>query len=121
MSIKKIIVLFGITLSLVCFLGGCKKQEEARILDSDTEVTFQNQGKEVICVVERFANYVFHLLAVAKIGYDSEYADMYRDTIIHEDFEYLEKQRSRLQWGRGKVGVLTPIFMFIPVYINLYS
>ena len=120
-SIKKIIVLFGITLSLVCFLVECKKQEEARILDSDTEVPFQNQGKDVVCVVERFANYVFHLLAVAKISYDSEYADMYRDAVIHEDLEYLEKQRSRLQWGRGKVGDFTPMFMFIPVYINLYS
>jgi hypothetical protein len=84
-------------------------------------LSFQNQGKDVVCVVERFANYVFHLLAVAKISYNSEYADMYRDTIIHEDLEYLEKQRSRLQWGRGKGGVLTPIFMFIPVYINLYT
>jgi hypothetical protein len=76
-------------------------------------------GKDVVCTVEPFANYVFHLMAVANIGYDSPYAPKYAHTIIPEDLAALRENRNLLRWGDGDMGHLTLLFVFVPVYLNL--
>ena len=39
-------------------------------------------------------NYVFHMLSVAKCGYDNAYGEFYRDLYPAEDWQCLKKTRS---------------------------
>jgi hypothetical protein len=60
-----------------------------------------------------------HIFAVAKISYDSEYADRYRSTVRLQDLEYLESHRSLLEFGDGQTGPFTPFCFFLPAYLDL--
>lgn len=76
---------------------------------------------QVVCLVEPFSNYVFHLMAVANIAYDSQYAEKHADSIFPEDLAILRNKRGLLKWGDGETGSLTFMFVFVPVYLNLES
>lgn len=79
--------------------------------------------KRVVVVLEIGANYVFHLAALAKAGFESDYADTYRDTVVPKDLETLVSYRDRLQFGfgSGQGGDLAGILIFEPGYLNLDS
>jgi hypothetical protein len=85
----------------------------------NTDVPASVVSKDVVAVVEPFPNYVFHLLAVARVGFDSDYATRYRDTVPSDDLAVLDRHRDLLAWGDGRMGALTSIFVFFPVYLNL--
>jgi len=46
--------------------------------------------KPVTITIRFGSNCLWHIVVVAGIGYDSEYADTYKDTIDSVDREYLE-------------------------------
>jgi hypothetical protein len=76
-------------------------------------------GKKVRGVVEIGPNYVFHLLAVARAGFDSEYADKYNDTIIPDDLELIKNRGKDITFGSGSE-LIGPIAAW-PAYFNLDS
>lgn len=77
--------------------------------------------KKVITVLEEGANYIFHILALAKIGYDSNYAEVYKDSMNENDLEYLELNKSLLEFANGNSGFLTTLYIFLPSRLNLDS
>jgi hypothetical protein len=83
------------------------------------EVAHVSASNQVVAAVEPFPNYVFHLLAVARVGFDSDYANRYRDTVPPDDLATLQRHRHLLEWESGDTGALTPIFVFFPAYMNL--
>jgi hypothetical protein len=72
-------------------------------------------------VVQFGPNYVFHLAAVARIGFDSEYADKYADSVNASDLELLQRNRDLLTFGMGSGSDLVTIFLFLPAYFDLHS
>jgi hypothetical protein len=83
-------------------------------------MTGTNQ-KQIQAMVEKGVNYIFHLMAVSRVGFDSEYADLYKDSIIPQDLESIQKHRDLLSFGFGSGGDLVPVIIFIPAYLNLES
>lgn len=77
--------------------------------------------KRITAIPELGANYIFHLMAVAKIGFDSEYAQKYVDSISKNDKNYLKKWENLLIFETGTEGSLTAILIVLPAYINLDS
>jgi hypothetical protein len=66
-------------------------------------------------------NYVFHLAAVARIGFDSEYADKYAGSVDESDLGFLQRHRDLLTFGMGSGSELVTIFLFLPAYFDLRS
>lgn len=81
----------------------------------------QKPEKQIIAVVEKCPNYIFHLLAVAKVGFYSDYADQYKDSVPPEDIAYIQKHGHLLSFGAGSSGELVAIMISFPSYINLKS
>jgi len=81
----------------------------------------QSKGphKRIIFTYNYAANYILHIFAVAKIGYDSEYADRYRPTVRPQDLKYLESHRRLLEFGDGREGPFTSFCFFLPAYLGL--
>ncbi|NOY88802.1 MAG: hypothetical protein GXO93_05355 [FCB group bacterium] len=79
----------------------------------------QKWPKPVIITTRFGANYLWHILAVAKISYDSEYADTYQLTINPDDLRYLQSKKSLLEFGAGEGGELSVFFTFIPAWLHL--
>ncbi len=76
--------------------------------------------KPIIASGDRLApNYVWHLLAVARIGYDSEYALTFRDSVIPPDLRSLEEHGDLLRFGNGEGGELTKLLVFLPSWLDL--
>jgi hypothetical protein len=79
-------------------------------------------GKQILAVVEKCPNYIFHLMAVAKVGFESEYADIYMNSVLPEDIAFIKEHENLLSMGGvGYCGDLLPIMLFFPAYINLES
>ncbi|MCL6581579.1 MAG: hypothetical protein K6U08_08215 [Firmicutes bacterium] len=81
----------------------------------------QRHGKPVRAVVEVGSNFVFHLLAVARIGFDSPYGDRYAGAVDTGALETLGSLRPRLSFGDGRLGDLVPLAVFLPSHLNLSS
>lgn len=77
--------------------------------------------RPVNAVVQFGPNYVFHLAAVARIGFDSEYADKYAGSVDESDFGFLQRHRDLLSFGMGSSSDLVTIFLFLPAYFDLQS
>lgn len=75
--------------------------------------------KPVIFSAPFGANYFWHILAVARIGYDSEYATTYRRTIAADDLSYLGSNRSYLVFAEGEGGDLAGLFSAFPAWLRL--
>ncbi|MFH2049565.1 MAG: hypothetical protein ABIJ12_08975 [bacterium] len=58
-------------------------------------------------------------MAVAKAGYDSEYADLYKNTIQLDDLRYVESKKSLLAFKEGEGGDLSGFFSMIPSWLHL--
>jgi hypothetical protein len=61
------------------------------------------------------ANYVWHLLAVARVGYDSLYAVKFGEAVISDDRRFLESNRKLLTFGRDHPGPLGWLATALPV------
>ncbi len=77
--------------------------------------------KTIRATVEIGPNYLFHLVAVARAGFESDYADRYRESVRPADLRLLEECRSRLAWADGHTGDLTEPALFLPAYLGLDS
>ena len=78
-------------------------------------------GKQVRAVVEIGPNYVFHLMAVARVGFDSEYADRYQGSVLPDDVAYIQKHKDQLTFGGGSSSELVGPIIVFPAYFNLNS
>ncbi len=77
---------------------------------------------KVLPLVEKGSNYFFHVLAVAKINYDSEYAVNYKDSLLDTDRIFLQENKSLLSFGDGTPpSIYTVLAFFISSIINLSS
>jgi len=70
-------------------------------------------------VVELGPNYIFHILAVARISFDSDYADKYSGTLTVADREYLDSMRTQLTLGGPSKSKLYMALVIFPAYLNL--
>jgi len=75
--------------------------------------------KPIRAVVETGPNYIFHLLAVAKIGFNSEYSSQYLRTVKQADIKYLRAHHPLLAFADGHLGGLAGLMIFLPCYLNL--
>ncbi len=75
--------------------------------------------KEVIATVEMGPNYVFHLLAVAGIGFRSEYGETYAHTVEPGDLAFLREHAGLLWFLDGRGGALAGKGVFAPAYLSL--
>jgi len=72
-------------------------------------------SKRVIAKVEKGVNYFFHIQAVAKINYNSEYAEKYKNSVYTEDLDYLKRNKDLFLFGNGKIfSVFTVLYLFLP-------
>ena len=77
-------------------------------------------SKYVIAKVEKGVNYFFHIQAVAKINYDSEYAERYKNSVYTEDLDYLKRNKNLFLFGDGKpFSAFTVLYLFLPSLLNL--
>jgi hypothetical protein len=66
-------------------------------------------------------NFLWHMLAVAKVGYDSEYADRYRPTLAPEALRTIQANAESLRFGGGSSGAMSGFFAFLPGWLHLES
>jgi hypothetical protein len=64
-------------------------------------------------------NYVFHLLAVARVGFDSDYADAHASSVNPEDRAFLAGHRNLLTFGMGSAARLCDYFIWFPSFLGL--
>lgn len=82
----------------------------------------QNKWPKPIIITTRFGpNYLWHILATAKIGYDSEYADDFQNTINPDDMRYLESIKQHLEFEAGQGGALSGLYTVMPAFLPLES
>ena len=77
--------------------------------------------KNVKPVIEIGPNYAFHLVAVARVGFDSEYADRYLDSVLPDDIDFLRKHKDLITFGAGTDSDLVDILPGLPATFNLDS
>ncbi len=82
---------------------------------------FTRESRSVCPVVQRGPNYIFHVLAVAGVGFTGGYAERYSDTVTREDIGILRHSAELLNFGAGQDGALTFLTVFFPAYLNLDS
>ena len=80
-----------------------------------------HSGKCIIAVAEIGVNYVFHLVACARVGFDSDYADRYQDSVTADDLAFLKNHGDRLTFGGGSGGDLVDILIGMPACLRLNS
>lgn len=80
----------------------------------------QSAKKTISAVIDEGTNYVFHVLAVSRVNFSSDYAFIYKDTVVAEDKDYIYKQKTHLALsGEEEEGDLAKIIILFPAYINL--
>ncbi len=104
MKAVRLIMLVTIILSITSFDG------QANVPESNS--------KPIKAVLEFYPNYAGHLLGVARIGYNSPYADKYKESINPADLKYLSQHADLLKWDDGEEGVLSYFFLTFPGYVN---
>lgn len=68
---------------------------------------------KITCIYDRDVNYAFHMFSVARVGYDNEYGQKYRDRYSVEDLAILQKYKHELTMvGGDHDGVLFWIGMY---------
>jgi hypothetical protein len=78
-------------------------------------------AKPVLFTARLGPNFLWHMLAVARIGYDSEYADRFADSIGAKHLELLRRNAARLKFGGGEMGDLAQIVTMLPAWLHLES
>jgi len=80
----------------------------------------ENAKKTMTAVIDEGTNYVFHVLAVSRVNFSSDYAFIYKDTVVAEDRDYIYKQYKHLALSdEEEDGPLAKIIILFPAYINL--
>lgn len=82
----------------------------------------ESPRKQIVITAPFASNYLWHLLVVARIGYkNTEYEEMYKNTIDSADIHYLNQHASYLVFGEGRSGIFTWPLIFLPSYLELES
>lgn len=66
-------------------------------------------------------NFLWHMLAIGRIGYNSEYADRFEDSIPPDDLKELQRHSGLLRFGSGEGGDLAPFFSTLPGWLHVES
>ncbi len=66
-------------------------------------------------------NFLWHMLAIARIGYDSDYADIYGHTVSASCLDVLHRHAPLLRFGDGESGGMTAFFTFLPGWLHIES
>jgi len=77
--------------------------------------------KPVRFTVEFGANYLWHLLAVARVGYVSPYASKCPNTVAPADVELIAACKDDLAWVEDSGGNLSGFFVNLPAWLKLES
>lgn len=78
-------------------------------------------NSSVCSVVEKGANYIFHLMNTSIAGLDNNYASKYSHTIINEDRRTLNESRKLIAFNGGELGQIARAVVFFPACLNLSS
>lgn len=69
---------------------------------------------KIKCVFDRDNNFFFHLMSVARVGYDNAYGEKYRNSISPDDIAALKKYEKELTMRGGEYdGVLFWTGMYV--------
>lgn len=68
--------------------------------------------KRVKAVIEKGINYIFHLQAIARLNFDSKYADRYEGSVKRSDIDYLRQIAPLLRFGDCGAGNLVYLLTF---------
>lgn len=75
--------------------------------------------KPVLFSLRPVPNFLWHMLAVGKIGYNSEYAELWRHTVSEADLALLDSHRALLKFGEGEGGALAAFFAMLPAWLPI--
>lgn len=75
-------------------------------------------GPRIRVLVEPFPTYLFHLLAVAEVGYRNEYGREHRESLPAADLEALREHGDLLRFSDGGQSPLSVALVFLPLYLN---
>jgi hypothetical protein len=75
--------------------------------------------KRIVAEARFCPNYIFHLLAVAGVGFESDYAQRYSGSVFAADREFVVTHRKLLTFGSGSGGELCDAVIFLPIYFDL--
>lgn len=71
-------------------------------VDTNTNATDKIEDKKIIVAVTENSNYVYHMLSVAKCGYDNAYGDKYKELYSKEDLAILKENASAITVTGGE-------------------
>lgn len=107
---KKIIFVLILTLNMM-ILSSCGNNEKAQATESteivkgesyDNNIIKEKENKGIIVVATENSNYVYHMLSVAKCGYDNAYGDTYKELYQQDDLEILRKNAIAITVAGGE-------------------
>lgn len=87
------------------------KSENVEADSDDNNVTEKIENKKIIVTVTENSNYVYHMLSVAKCGYDNAYGDKYKELYSKEDLAILRENASAITvvGGEHEGSLYTPL------------
>ncbi|MDK2886467.1 MAG: hypothetical protein PWP54_1025 [Thermosipho sp. (in: thermotogales)] len=77
--------------------------------------------KQVVAVVDKGTNYVFHILAASGVNFYSDYTEKYSNTLKRKDLDFLRRHKKLLSFQNGNASELVDPIIFFPAYLNLDS
>lgn len=76
-------------------------------------------AKPVTFSTRLIPNFLWHMLAMGKVGYNSEYTEKFHSTIANRAYELLDQHRALLKFGEGEGGELAAFFTMFPAFLPL--
>ncbi len=77
--------------------------------------------KPIVAEVRFLPNFIFHILACARVGFESDYANRYADFLTRDQWAVLEKNQKLLMFGEGNSGELVQLVTFLPIWLEFES
>jgi hypothetical protein len=94
-------------------------REKAMADEGSMGISGPHSGKRIKAVSEVGVNYLYHLLAVARINFDSDYGEKYNVSVRPEDVAFLRDHEERLSYGKGSGELLN--ILLLPASFGLQS
>ena len=77
--------------------------------------------KKVVASADIGSNYLYHVFAVCRINFDSQYADKHRDSVNSNDVNLMRSLSALLSFGGGLGGALVDFVIAGPLYRGFES
>lgn len=84
-------------------------------------MSLRPEQKPVLFTARPGPNFLWHMLAVARISYDSNYADRHAGSVARAGLDVLCSHADLLRFGSGDTSALTGFFTFLPAWLRLES